>query len=282
MKNKTVQWNVKGGGTIGPSPFLVVGILNVTPDSFYDGGRYEDVHKAVDHAGEILEQGADIIDIGGESTRPFSQKVESSVELQRVVPIVKKILEKHSDANVSIDTYKAAVAEESLKAGAVIVNDVSACRYDPELAQVLSDYKPGYVLMHSQGTPESMQKSPEYEDVVSDIKAFFDERLSFLEKQGLPLDRIVLDPGIGFGKTMEHNLDILTRIQEFLTFGLPLYLGISNKSIWGNFLGLDTGSRGTATQVGVALTAARGVAVHRVHDVGLTINTLKVTNRLWP
>lgn len=281
MKNKTVKWNVKGGGTIGPSPFLVAGILNVTPDSFYDGGRYEDIDKAVDHAGELLSQGADIIDIGGESTRPFSKKVEASVELQRVVPIVKKVLERHSHANVSIDTYKAEVAEESLKAGAVIVNDVSACRYDPELVQVLCDYKPGYVLMHSQGTPESMQRSPEYKDVVSDIMAFFQERLNFLEKQGLPLDRIVLDPGIGFGKTMEHNLEILSRIQEFLTFGLSLYLGISNKSIWGNFLGLDTGLRGTATQVGVALTAARGVAVHRVHDVGSTVNTLKITNRIW-
>ncbi|MFN2268135.1 MAG: dihydropteroate synthase, partial [Desulfonatronovibrio sp.] len=257
MKNKIVQWNVKGGGTIGPSPFLIAGILNVTPDSFYDGGRYADVHTAIDRVETFLEQGADIIDIGGESTRPFSQKVEQSIELQRVVPIVKKILERHSHANVSIDTYKAKVAEESLKAGAVIVNDVSACRYDPELVRVLCDYKPGYVLMHSQGTPESMQKSPEYGDVVGDIKAFFHERLSFLEKQGLPVDRIVLDPGIGFGKTMEHNLEILTRIQEFLTFGLPLYLGISNKSVWGKFLGLDTDSRETATQVGVALTGAR-------------------------
>ncbi len=282
LRNTTVEWIVKGGGVIGPAPFLVVGILNVTPDSFFDGGKHYDIEKALKRACLFIKQGANIIDVGGESTRPLSTRVEADIEMSRVLPVVKKIIEIHPHANVSIDSYKARVAAECLRAGATIINDVSACRFDPGLLDVLAEFKPGYVLMHSLGDPQTMQNGPGYSDVVGEIKSFFDERLSSLVSIGLPENRIVLDPGIGFGKTLEHNLEIMLRIDEFFEFGLPVYLGLSNKSLWGKLLGLESDRRGTATQVGLSLMAARGVGIHRVHDVESTVNSLEILKRIWP
>ncbi|WP_339366634.1 dihydropteroate synthase [Desulfonatronovibrio hydrogenovorans] len=266
---------------MGPAPFLIAGILNVTPDSFFDGGSHQSHETAADAGCNLIAQGADMVDLGGESTRPFSQRVDAPLELSRVLPVLKKILEKHPRANVSIDTYKASVADETLRSGAVAVNDVSGCRFDPDLPDILAQHQPGYVLMHSLWPPETMQDAPSYGDVVSDICSFFEERLNVLIGKGLSQDRIVLDPGIGFGKTLEHNLEILRRIQEFKTFGLPLYLGLSNKSVWGKLLGLALEKRGMVTQVAVALTAAKGVAVHRVHDVESTRNTLELFKSIW-
>lgn len=274
-----VKWTVKEGRAIGPALFLIVGILNFTPDSFFDGGSYFDGDKALERASLLMNQGADIIDIGGESTRPFSETVDVETEKIRVLPVLKKILEKHPLANISIDTYKAEVAAFSLDSGAEIINDVSACRYDPGLMDVLAQYKPGYVLMHARGNPRTMQNSPEYDDVVGEINSFFEERLTMLVKKGLPEDRIVIDPGIGFGKTLEHNLEIMRRVEEFHCFGLPLYFGLSNKSVWGSLLGLNPEQRGQATQVALSLMAARGVAIHRVHDVRSTVNSLEIVKR---
>ncbi len=276
-----VNWVVKGGRVVGPAPFLVAGILNVTPDSFFDGGKYHTIERALERACLLISQGAHIVDIGGESTRPFSKSVDPDIEMSRVLPVIKNILEKHPHINVSIDTYKAAVAAECLDSGAVIVNDISACRFDPGLLDVLADFKPGYVLMHSRGDPQTMQNDPKYEDIVAEIKCFFDERLRLLARKGLPENRIVIDPGIGFGKTLEHNLEIMRRVDEFFSFGLPLYFGLSNKSLWGKLLGLEPDSRGTATQVAISLLAARGVGIHRVHDVESTVNSLKILKRIW-
>ncbi len=280
-KLQLIRWKVKGGGVIGPAPFLIAGILNVTPDSFYDGGKYDEHSRALDHATAMLKQGADIIDAGGESTRPFSEPVNAQTELARVLPVISDVLLRHPDARVSVDTYKASVASACLEAGASIVNDVSACRFDPGLMDVIVQYKPGYVLMHSSSRPQDMQKNPIYSDVVDQIKFFFQERLNALTAAGMNMSRIVLDPGIGFGKTLEHNLEILKRVNEFLSFGLPLYLGVSNKSLWGTLSGLKMEERGTSTQVAVALTALKGVGIHRVHDVPATVNTLKILRKIW-
>lgn len=276
-----ISWIVKGGRVIGPAPFLVAGILNVTPDSFFDGGRCNEPEKALARASMFIEQGAHVVDAGGESTRPFSARIDAGTEMDRVFPVVKIILEKHPHANVSIDTYKAEVAAACLDAGAVIINDISACRFDPGLPDVLAEFKPGYVLMHSLGDPETMQGDPRYDDVVGEIKSFFHERLNLLVKKGLPLNRVMLDPGIGFGKTLEQNLEIMRRMDEFHSFGLPLFLGLSHKSLWGKLLGLAPGSRGMATQVALSLMAAKGVGVHRVHDVEATLNSLKILTNIW-
>ncbi len=270
------QWTIAGGRVLGPAPFLLAGIINATPDSFYDGGRHLAPAAAVSQGVRLAGDGAHILDVGGESTRPGAAEVPLKEELQRVVPVVRELAAmsgRQVDGLagtfpvVAVDTYKAGVAAAALEAGALIVNDVSACRFDPALLDVVAQLKPGYVLMHSQGEPRTMQNDPRYGDVVDDICAFFDERLAVLVRAGLPEDRIVLDPGIGFGKVLEHNLAVLQSIERFGKFGRPLYMGLSNKSLWGTLLGLGPQERLQATAVATALLVARGVLVHRVHEV---------------
>jgi dihydropteroate synthase len=265
-----VTWHIHGGGVLGPAPFLIAGIVNVTPDSFYDGGRYADADSAASRGAELIGEGADILDVGGESTRPFSEPVDARTEKDRVLPVIRSLaaaVRERRCGAVSVDTYKAEVALAALREGAAIVNDVSACRFDPALMDVLASEKPGYVLMHSLGRPSEMQVAPEYDDVVDDILAFFEERLAALTRAGLPEDRVVLDPGIGFGKTLEHNLEIMRGVERFHVLGRPLFIGLSNKSIWEKLLGLEPGERGEATLAATVLMAGRGVAVHRVHEV---------------
>lgn len=265
---------------MGPAPFFIAGVVNVTPDSFYDGAMHAEARSGIDHGIELARQGADILDVGGESTRPYSAPVSEAEELERVLPVVRGLVKADTGCAVSIDTYKAAVAAQALEAGADIVNDVSAFGYDPELLDVISQYKPGYVLMHSLGRPESMQNAPAYSDVIENIIAFFEEKLEILDKVGLPLDRVVLDPGIGFGKLLEHNLAILREIERFECLGLPLYVGLSNKSLWQGLLGLKIDERKNATQVATALMAAKGVSIHRVHEVELARQTLTIVQQL--
>ncbi|OGR40104.1 MAG: dihydropteroate synthase [Desulfovibrionales bacterium GWA2_65_9] len=270
-------WHVSGGRVLGPAPFLVAGIVNVTPDSFFDGGRFLDPQAAVAQGRELASAGAHILDVGGESTRPGALPVSEADELARVVPVVRELaqLPRMSQDGMpgfpllSVDTYKAKVADAALAAGASIVNDISACRFDPGLPDVLAQHQPGYVLMHSLGRPGTMQQGPRYDDVVGEIMHFFEERLAALTKAGLPEANIVLDPGIGFGKLLEHNLAILRGLERFGALGRPLYVGLSNKSLWGQLLGLEPGERQTATAVALGLLVARGVFVHRVHDVAL-------------
>jgi len=277
-KKKSIWKTLRG--SLKPTPFLIVGILNVTPDSFYDGGKYFDPTQALARAGEILSQGGNIIDVGGESTRPFSPRVSLEEAIKRVIPVVQAIKENLPQAVISVDTYKAEVARRALEKGAEIINDVSACTFDPSLLEVVVEYKPGYVLMHSLGRPETMQENPHYENVVEEIYAFFEEKLNFLVKKGLPEENIVLDPGIGFGKLLEHNLAILANIEKFFSLGRPLYVGLSNKSMWEKLLGLKVGERQIATQVATALLAQKGVYIHRVHEVKETKETLTIVEAL--
>ncbi|WP_291319846.1 dihydropteroate synthase [Desulfonatronospira sp.] len=271
-----VRWSVRGGGVIGPAPFLIAGVVNITPDSFYDGGSHYSPEAAALHGLELLNQGAHILDLGGESTRPFSQRVDADTELDRVMPVLQKLLKTLPEAGISVDTYKSRVAARCLEAGALIINDISACRFDPELLDVLAQYKPGYVLMHTLDRPENMQADPQYSDVTREILSFFETHLSRLVQAGIPENRIVLDPGIGFGKTLEHNLEIMRNIERFHVLGRPLYMGLSQKSLWSGLLKVDLKDRGMPTQVGTALMAARKVGIHRVHDVADTVKTLKI------
>jgi dihydropteroate synthase len=273
-------WTVKGGKVLGPAPFFIAGIVNVTPDSFYDGGTHADAASGVAHGLELARQGAHILDIGGESTRPYSDPVGEAEELARVLPVVEGLVEARTCAVISVDTYKAGVAARCLEAGAAIINDVSGFRFEPELLDVLAEHRPGYVLMHSLGRPEDMQDEPRYDDVVGEIMAFFEERLGVLDRAGLPLDRVVLDPGIGFGKKLEHNLAILREIGRFSEFGLPVYMGLSNKSVWQGLVGAGPGERQNATQAATAVLAAKGVPIHRVHEVQLTRQTLTIAREL--
>jgi len=277
--NNTI-WTVKGGKVLGPAPFFIAGIVNVTPDSFYDGGEHDSVDASVAHGLLLAEQGAHILDIGGESTRPYADHVSAEDEMARVIPVIKELAEANGNTVLSVDTYKAEVAAAALEAGADILNDVSACAFDPALLDVIGQFKPGYVLMHSLGRPEDMQDAPQYDDVVDTLLAFFESRLEMLDKVGLPRDRIVLDPGIGFGKLLEHNLTILKNINRFEKLGLPLYMGLSNKSLWQGLLGLGVGERQNATQVATALLAAKGVPIHRVHEVNLARQTLTIVQEI--
>lgn len=275
-----VSWTVSRGRIMGPAPFFVVGIVNVTLDSFYDGGICPTPAQAVEHGRTLAEQGALILDIGGESTRPFAEPVTVAEELERTVPVVRELAVLMPHVALSVDTTKAAVATACLEAGASIINDVSAGALDPELVDVVCQYAPGYVLMHSQGTPGTMQIAPHYDNVLDELCAFFEAKLEFLVRSGLPENRIVLDPGIGFGKTLAHNLEILRHITRFHAFGRPLFLGISNKSLWGQLLGRTGSERNAATLAATALLYERGVRIHRVHEVCCAHDALMVAHTL--
>ena len=279
-RSNSVSWEVCRGRTLGPAPFFVAGIVNVTPDSFYDGGQCAEVDAAVTRGIALLDQGADILDIGGESTRPFSESVPADVELRRVLPVVRGILEARPEAALSVDTTKASVARACLEAGALIVNDVSAMEVDPELLEVISHFQPGYVLMHSRGRPRTMQLEPRYDDVVGEIMRFFSAKLDILARAGVPESRIVLDPGIGFGKTVEHNLEILKNICKLFEFGRPVYMALSNKSLWGSLLGREGRDRNAATLAATVALYARGVRIHRVHEVREILDGLRVVHLL--
>ncbi len=283
------SWRIKGGRWIGLADPVIMGVVNCTPDSFYDGGRHDDPDAALCHGLLLVSQGALILDVGGESTRPGSRPVSAQQELDRVLPVVRglsaALAPPEAESSVassilSIDTTKSAVAARCLQAGASIVNDVSGCRFDPELLDVLGQFKPGYILMHAQGKPESMQHDPRYGDVVGAVRRFFEQRLDALARSGLPEEHVVLDPGIGFGKRLEHNLELLRNIEVFQELGRPILVGVSNKSLWKDLLGLELEERGTVTQVAAALLAARGVLIHRVHDVRATAQTLRVERAL--
>jgi dihydropteroate synthase len=199
-----------------------------------------------------------------------------------VLPVIRGLLKAKPESVLSIDTYKAEVARDALEAGVVIVNDVSGFSFDPLLKDVVIQYKPGYVLMHTSARPETMQDNPRYNDIVGELLDYFARKMNWLVSAGLPEDRIVIDPGIGFGKTLEHNLAILRNIDRFFALGRPVYMGLSNKSLWGDLLDLPKDERGSATQVATALLAARGVGIHRVHDVGACRKTLRIVQAMNP
>lgn len=255
-----------------------MGVLNVTPDSFYDGGRYAERESAVRRALQMVEEGADIIDIGGESTRPGSQPVSEEEELRRVLPVIEAVRAR-VDVPISIDTTKSRVAQRALQAGACMVNDISGLGFDPRMAEVVAQAGALCCLMHIQGTPQTMQKNPHYDDVVHDISAYFAERLALAERAGIPRQNIWLDPGIGFGKTVEHNLQILRRLREFTVFGLPILIGTSRKSFIGKVLGdLPPEDRLEGTAATVAVAILNGANAVRVHDVQAMVRVARMVD----
>lgn len=307
---------ITGGRVLRLSPFVVAGIVNVTPDSFSDGGLYQQPGAALVQALRLWAEGAGILDLGGESTRPGSDFVGAETELDRLAPVLRGLaavralrqsdpaapldeaLEEYCPESpletllggalpegplppVSVDTWRAATARTALESGAEIINDISGGVFDPGLAEVLAEYRPGYILGHAPAPPRAMQQAPAYGDVVEEVYAFFARRLETLAAAGLPPEHVALDVGIGFGKSLEHNLALLRNIGRFHSLGRPLYLGVSRKSLFGDLLGLPGGQgRDAATQALTALMAARGVQIHRVHAVRGAVAALRLAHEI--
>jgi len=256
----------------------VIGILNVTPDSFYDGGLYYSIDSACARAIQMVDEGCDWIDIGGESTRPGSEPVGKEEEQRRILPVLERL--QNLPVPISVDTYRADTARRALEYGVSMVNDISAFRLDPELVEVVAEAQCKYVLMHMQGTPKTMQIAPRYKDVVSDICYFFEERLNFAEKHGVKIENIWLDPGFGFGKTVEQNLTILRRIKDFFQFGLPVLIGTSNKSTIGAVLNAPVDQRVEGTSATVAWAVFQGVHAVRVHQVKEMVRVVRMSEAI--
>ncbi|EFK10510.1 dihydropteroate synthase [delta proteobacterium NaphS2] len=253
----------------------LTGILNVTPDSFSDGGRYFSEAKAVARGIEMARDGADIIDVGGESTRPYSERLSTEEEMARVVPVIRRLSRKIS-IPISIDTYKSKVAREALAAGASIINDISAMRLDPRMADVAAEAGVPVILMHMQGTPENMQLNPRYDDLHGEIITFFKDAVKRCKSAGIKEHMIILDPGIGFGKTFDHNLSVIHQLKKFQALQKPLLVGPSNKAFIGKILGKEAHERDTGTMAAVAACVMNGAHIVRVHNVKLAAETVKV------
>ena len=258
-----------------PRPALVMGVVNVTPDSFSDGGKFLDAPTAVAHALELAVQGAEILDLGGESTRPGAVAVSEAEELRRVIPVIERLAAR-TKIPLSIDTTKPAVARAALAAGASIVNDIAANREDDAMWRVVAEFGAGYMCMHMQGAPATMQIEPRYADVVKEVGDFFTERLQRLEACGVDAERVVLDVGIGFGKTPEHNLQLLAGLRQFTNSGRPMLLGVSRKSFIGKLLGAETADRLPAALAITALAVNAGVQMFRTHDVAATVQAVRM------
>jgi dihydropteroate synthase len=269
------------GGRVLPtsSRCLVMGVVNVTPDSFADGGRYLDRRAAVAHGLALAAEGADLLDVGGESTRPGATGVEEAIELDRVLPVIEE-LAAATDVPVSVDTRKAAVARAALAAGAAIVNDVSAGRDDPDLLGVAAEAGAPLVLMHMQGTPATMQDNPQYHDVLAEVEAFLQERCDAAEAAGVAPDALVVDPGIGFGKRDEHNYALLGGLARLTRLGHPLLVGTSRKGFIGRALDLPVEERLEGTAATVVWAVERGARIVRVHDVAPMVRTVRMTEAL--
>ena len=270
-------WNIRGSSLPIAERTHVMGILNVTPDSFSDGGSWTDTEIAIKHALTMIDEGADIIDVGGESTRPGADPVDAEIEIARVVPVIEGI-SATSDIPISIDTSKSEVARAAIEAGAAIVNDVTALGADVNMAEVVASSDVGLVLMHMLGEPRTMQSDPRYDDVVAEVGDFLSERSELATKAGIPPDRIVVDPGIGFGKTLDHNLELLRSIDQIRTrVGLPVLLGPSRKSFIGAVLDLEVDQRLEGTAAVIALAVSAGVEIVRVHDVTEMVRVVRMT-----
>jgi dihydropteroate synthase len=256
--------------------FVLMGVVNVTPDSFSDGGRYLEPGGAVRHGIELADEGATILDIGGESTRPGADPVDADEELRRVLPVIEGLVVARPEAKISIDTSKAVVAAEAIRRGATMVNDVTALRGDPTMARVIADAGADCCLMHMLGEPRTMQLDPRYDDVVAEVKSFLEERLAFAIAAGIAEERVVLDPGIGFGKTIEHNLELLARLRELVAIGLPVMVGTSRKSFLGRLTGRAVDDRLAGTIASCVIAYEHGARVFRVHEVGPVSDALKV------
>jgi dihydropteroate synthase len=263
-----------------PRPTLLMGVVNVTPDSFSDGGRFFDPAAAVAHARQLIEEGADIIDVGGESTRPGATPVSEAEELRRVLPVIEQLAPQRR-VPISVDTVKPAVARAALAAGACIVNDVGANRADPEMWGLVAGAGAGYVAMHMQGTPATMQRNPRYQNVVREVGGFFAERLEHLYRCGVNTEQIILDPGLGFGKTAEHNLQLLGALRSFTKWNRPLLLGVSRKSFVGRVTGAaEADARLPGSLACACWAVAGGAALVRTHDVAETRQAVRMTEAI--
>jgi len=260
---------------------LIMGVLNITPDSFSDGGRFFEWTRAVEQGRRLAEEGADILDVGGESTRPGSRPVPEEEELRRVIPVIEALRPKIS-IPISIDTRKAAVADRALESGAEMVNDISALRFDEGMAEVVSRRKVPVVLMHMRGRPETMQADTHYDDLIGEIRGFFQERIDYAVSRGISRDRIILDPGIGFGKSVEekHNLILLKELRSFRVLGQPLMIGTSRKAFLGRILDLPPEEREEGTLATVAVAIQNGANIVRVHEVRRTRRAVQVADAI--
>jgi len=262
-----------------PRPALVMGVVNVTPDSFSDGGKFFETSAAVEHGLKMAEDGAEILDIGGESTRPRATPVPQAEELRRVIPVIERLAARVK-IPISIDTMKPAVARAALAAGASIVNDIAANRTDDAMWRAVAESGGGYVLMHMQGTPQTMQDKPAYADVVSEVGEFFSEKIRRLGDCGIAEEQVILDVGIGFGKTLEHNLLLLGALRSFKKVARPLLLGVSRKSFMGKLLGAEMAARLPAALACAALAVESGVQIIRTHDVAETVQAVRMTEAI--
>ena len=263
-----------------PRPALLMGIVNVTPDSFSDGGQFFSVESAVQHALALIAEGADIIDVGGESTRPGANPVGEGEELRRVLPVIEQLAPRVR-VPISIDTMKPAVAREALRVGASMVNDIAANRSDPAMWQAVVGTGAAYVAMHMQGTPQTMQKHPHYNDVVGEVEAFLRDRLQRLQVEGVALEQVILDPGIGFGKSARHNLELLAGLRVFAEIRRPLMLGVSRKSFIGSVTdGTEPASRLPGSLACTCWAVEHGVQIIRTHDVAATRQAVRMTETL--
>lgn len=256
-----------------------MGILNVTPDSFSDGGLFLDKEKAVEHGLEMAREGADIIDVGGESTRPYSEEVPLDEELDRVIPVI-EALSKEIEIPISIDTIKAGVAREALGAGASMINDISALRFDPHMASVAAEAGVPVILMHMKGTPSNMQDNPTYDELIPEILDFLRDAIDRAVKAGIKESNIIVDPGIGFGKTFDNNLQIIRDLSQLSVLERPVLLGSSRKSFLGHLLGKETSERDVATMATVSVGVMNGASIIRVHDVKKAVDTVRVVDAI--
>ena len=263
-----------------PDPTKIMGILNVTQDSFSDGGLYFDKSAAINRAIQMVEEGADIIDIGGESTRPGSEPVPEEEEIRRTIPVIEALV-KEISVPISIDTYKSRVANRALEAGASMVNDISGLRFDPDMPDVIAYHDVPVVIMHIKGTPKDMQRNPVYEALIPEIMDYLREGIRIAAKAGIKEDKIIIDPGIGFGKTFEHNLDIICNLNEFTLLGKPILIGPSRKAFIGKVLGdLPPTDRLEGTAAAVAISIFNGANIIRVHDVKEMVHVAKVADAI--
>jgi dihydropteroate synthase len=262
-----------------PRPALVMGIVNVTPDSFSDGGKFLNADAAVARALLLVGQGAEVLDIGGESTRPNAEPVNEADELRRVIPVIEQLV-RQIKIPISIDSMKPPVVRAALQAGASIVNDVAANRSDDAMWKVVAEFASGYICMHAQGTPQTMQRNPVYRDVVGEVGEFFAERLEKLNEAGVASDQVVLDIGIGFGKTLEHNLSLLANLRSFKKLERPMLVGVSRKSFIGKLLGVEPNERLPASLACATLAVADGAQIIRTHDVAETVQAVRLAEAL--
>jgi len=258
-----------------------MGILNVTPDSFSDGGHFSQTDSAIEHALALIDEGVDILDIGGESTRPNATPVSLAQELDRVIPVIEALVAHQINIPISIDTYKPAVMRTAITAGASIVNDVRALQEDGAVAAV-ANTNVGVCLMHMQGTPKTMQDNPNYVDVVKEVSTFLSERVAACQQAGIATNRLVIDPGFGFGKTRGHNITLIQQLDSFAQLNLPILVGLSRKSILGQVTGNDVDARLYASVAAAVIAALKGAQIVRVHDVKATVEALKVVAAIAP